>query len=358
VIAAISIAGVVGLVLFGTVFCLYKRHKKNKDVLLPTAMEGGGNGAQSNNRAALSGHRTNFSVRSPATPPGVRSPAPPGVAEGHDGMRYRAEKLREAAELLLKYTGDEASTPAQAADKVLRNLGDDQGDRHEQQPISSTTTREQEGPMGAAGGGAVDHGDAEPHKLGPDSPAIDNPVSEEYTGGGLTPDQAAEEVLLKLGYQPISPTTTREQEGPMVAGGGAVDHGDDKPHELGPASPAIDNPVSNDHEEIPGDVEECLEEIISKIEKDLKATTSVIKTQPMTTTPNQELVPTSPDNPKQKVGQEGDDSPRAARYFWGRIDLAAKDNNIITRLKFPTPETSPTKSSAAVSPVMSGGHQV
>ncbi len=165
---------------------------------------------------------------------------------------------------------------------------------------------------------------------------------------------------MKLGdrppeQQPISSTTTPEQEGPMgAAGGGAVDHGD-KLHKLGPASP--DNPVQlhkDDDDKIPDDVKKCLEKIISKLEEDL------IDTTPMITPPNQELVSTilPPGKPKQKVvGQEGDDSQRAARDFWGRIDREAGKGNT---LEFTTtPKASPTKSSsAAVSPGMSGGHQV
>ena len=283
-IAAISIGAVVALIcLCAGVGASYYLYKGRKDIKPITTM----------GRRGVDGAQTPQAKTQPVTPFSARSPVPPGVVEGYGGMRYPEEQLREAA---IKY------------------------------------------------------------KRRPDHNKL---LLLEYTGGDLPPDLAAEQVLLELGdhhkQQPISSTTTPKQKGPMgAAGGGAVDHGDDKLNELGPASPATDNPVSNDHE-IPGDVKICLNEIISKLEEDLKATTSVIKTQPMITPPNQELVSNLlPDNPNQKVGQEGDDSPRAARGFWEKMDREAGKGNT---LEFTTPEASPTKS-AAVSPGMSGGHQV
>ncbi len=278
-----SIIGIVSvaLVLTGIGFYFHKQQKKkNKDAALPTG------------EAETPKHKIVFSARSPEESTGT--PPPPGVSVKRR-FRFNDVLVLSSARIILKQ---------------------------------------------------YDMGEGEQEK--------------EDMGEGEQEKKAAEKVLLKLGdrppeQQPISSTTTPEQEGPMgAAGGGAVDHGD-KLHKLGPASP--DNPVQlhkDDDDKIPDDVKKCLEEIISKLEEDL------IDTTPMITPPNQELVSTilPPGKPKQKVvGQESDDSQRAARDFWGRIDREAGKGNT---LEFTTtPQASPTKSSsAAVSPGMSGGHQV
>ena len=193
-----------------------------------------------------------------------------------------------------------------------------------QENTSPTGENRQEDPMGAAGGAAA----AEPSS------------SKDQEDVKLTTDSSDITTLLQKTEVTSHDIRLTQKEQNSTSS---------------PANP--EQQLSEDYDDvIPGDVKECMEEIISKLEEDLKATTSVIKTQPMTTTPNQGLVPTLPDNLKQKVvGQEGDDSPRAARNFWGKIDQDARDRTN-TRLRF-TPETSPTKP-AAVSPGTRGGHQV
>ena len=348
--------GLTFLVLCGIVFCLYKQYKKNKDAALPTTMERRRVDAKKSKNRAEEPSDTQFSVRSPA-PPGVielgrlrfRGDAVFGSAEAYEAssdddqpgrgdVDCKPNKL--VLEEFLKECGRKNLTTKEAAAKVRESQ-----QTFSQQFTTPTKACEQQGPMVAAGGAAVDHGD-ELHQLGPDSPAIDNPVSEEYTGGNLTPEQAANAVLSQL-------KDDSGQEGAMgAAGGTAVVHASEEA--LGPDSPDdLGQQLRKDDDVIPDDVKECMEEIILTLEKDLK-----FEPQTMITPPPQPELSPSPNKRKDDIVQEeADDSPRAARNFWGKIDQAAKDKTS-ARLRF-TPEKSPTNLKVEpVSPGKSGGLQV